>query len=143
MRKSLILVALSLWLAGCGSTPPAEQAKVGLGIVPLKGATVTGKVVEASQPDGVLVKTGSDRSFLLPQDWEYRSGGKAVPAKELQPGSTVTAIAPPIESRLVSAADNTLVLGYEDEFFSFPVEGLAESSRAVPVRGSSPRTRRR
>ena len=133
MRKSLFLVALSLWLAGCGSNPPAQEAKAGLGIVPLNGATLTGKVVEASQPDGVLVKTQSDRSFLLPQDWEYRSGGKTVPVKDLVPGSTVTAVAPAGESRLVSAADNTLVLGSENGFFSFPVEGLSDSARAVPV----------
>jgi hypothetical protein len=131
MRK-LLFAGLVALLAGCSSKEEAPSS--GIGVVPLGGATVTGNVVEASQPSGVLVKTASDRSFLLPDDWEYRmKGGKAVKVSELTPGTQVTAVAPSRDARLVSADGNTLVMESNNDFFSFPVEGLAAEAQRVPV----------
>lgn len=128
MRKMIILAAALALAAGCSNEP-----KHGIGVVPLQGATLTGKVVEASQPSGVLMKTQSDRSFLLPDNWKYQQNGKPVAVSDLSPGATVTAIAPPSEARLVSASNNNLVLESDREFFSFPAEGLAPAARQAPV----------
>ncbi len=124
----MILAAGLAFAAGCSSQP-----KSGIGVVPLGGATVTGKVVEAGEPSGVLMKTQSDRSFLLPDNWKYQQNGKPVEVKDLTPGSTVTAIAPAQEARLVAASDNNLVLESDRGFFSFPAEGLAPTAKQAPV----------
>lgn len=128
MRKMMILAAGLAFAAGCSSQP-----KSGIGVVPLGGATVTGKVVEAGEPSGVLMKTQSERSFLLPDNWKYQQNGRPVEVKELTPGSTVTAIAPAQEARLVAASDNNLVLESDRGFFSFPAEGLAPAAQQAPV----------
>jgi hypothetical protein len=96
MRK-FVIVALLAALGGCSS--PSLREEAGIGIIPLNGATLTGQVVETSEPAGVLLKTASDRSFLLPEDWEYRSEGQTVPLQELQPGTTVTAATGPSGGR--------------------------------------------
>ena len=128
MRKMIILAAAVAMAAGCSS-----HGKKGIGVVPLSGATVTGKVVEAGEPSGVLMKTQSDRSFLLPDNWKYQQNGKPVAVKDLTPGATVTAIAPAEEARLVAATDKNLVLESDRGFFSFPAEGLAPVAQQAPV----------
>ena len=131
MRKLISTLGLLVTLAGCSSAPPHPDS--GIGVIPMRGATVTGKVVDAQAPSGVLLKTSSDRSFLLPEDWEYRGNGKPVAAKDLVPGSTVTAMAPAVDSRLVAADGGSLVLQSGADYYSFPVEGLAPAARSAPV----------
>lgn len=129
MRKITALIISSLLLAGC-----AKKDQQGIGVVPLDGAKVTGKVVEASPKSGVLLKTNGGRTALLPDDWTYRKGKKDVSFGSLAPGEVVTAYAPGGTGRLVAAPGKNLVLADGEDTFVLPMEAFPTSAYQVPVR---------
>lgn len=131
MRKTwkFMIPLLALLISACSQNNPS------VGVVPLEGVTVSGKVVEADGASGVLLKTDGDRTALLPDSWEYRQGDQVVEnVSALQPGSQVQAYAPRGDSQLVAATDKNLVLTSQDDTFTLPFEAFPEAQRQVPVR---------
>lgn len=129
MKKITALILGSLLLAGC-----VKKNQQGIGVVPLDGAKVTGKVVEASANSGVLLKTNGGRTALLPDDWKYRQNNKEVAFGNLAPGQVVTAYAPGGTGRLVAAPGKNLVLADGNDTFVLPLEAFPTSAYRVPVR---------
>ncbi len=128
MKRTITICIAALLLSGC-----FKKDEPGIGVLPLEGVKLDGKIVE-SDDSGVLLRTNGGRTALLPDDWEYRQGDKTVEARSLAPGQPVTVTAPSEEGKLVAASGKNLVLASGDDTYTLPVEAFPAQVREYPVR---------
>ena len=139
MKKLLAIALAAVTLSGC-----IKEEEKGIGVVPLEGAKVSGKIVDVTPEVGVLLKTDGGRTALLPDSWSYRENNSEVVFGKLTPGMNVTATAPGGDGRLLTNAGKNLVLASSEDTYTLPLEALPAASRTVPVRvqtvGGQPQT---
>ena len=139
MKKLLAIALAAVTLGGC-----IKEENKGIGVVPLEGAKVSGKIVDVTPEVGVLLKTNGGRTALLPDSWSYRQNNSEVVFDKLTPGMNVTAMAPGGEGRLLTNAGKNLVLASSEDTYTLPLEALPADSRTIPVRvqtvGGQPQT---
>lgn len=128
MKRTITICIAALLLSGC-----FKKEEPGIGVLPLEGVKLDGKIVE-SDDSGVLLRTNGGRTALLPDDWEYRQGDKTVEARSLDAGQPVTVFAPSEEGKLVAASGKNLVLASGDDTYTLPVEAFPAPVREYPVR---------
>ena len=128
MKRTIAICLAALLLSGC-----FKKDEQGIGVLPLEGVQLNGKIVESDE-SGVLLKTNGGRTALLPDDWEYRQGDKTVEARSLVAGQPVTVVAPAEEGKIVASSGKNLVMASGEDTYTLPLEAFPAPVREVPVR---------